>query len=116
MQKIFDRQARERNEQLEADVKAVLGTAAGRRVLMSLLAKSGVWSRLGCADGDAMRLTYASGRRDAGADLLGFCNRAAQPLVGLAMQENNERVRKWNEELDARRAQLDEQQRKGDRR
>lgn len=116
MQEVFERQARERDAQMADDVRAVLGTAAGRRVLMSLLAKGGVWSRMGCADGDAVRLAYASGRRDAGADLLGFCNRAAQPLVGLAMQENNERVRKWNEELDARRAQLDEQQRKGDRR
>ena len=113
MQEIFD--SRRENEQLRRTSRPCSARRRAAR-LMSLLAKSGVWSRLGCADGDAMRLAYASGRRDAGADLLGFCNRAAQPLVGLAMQENNERVRKWNEELDARRAQLDEQQRKGDRR
>ncbi|HRR34568.1 MAG TPA: hypothetical protein P5026_10745 [Kiritimatiellia bacterium] len=108
MQEIFERQAKERNKQLEADVREVLGTAAGRRVLISLLAKSGVWSRLGCADGDAVRLAYASGRRDEGADVLGFCNRVAAGLVGLAQQENNERVARWNEELEAARVKIEE--------
>jgi len=93
------RQSRERNAQLDADIRAVLETAAGRRALMGLLAKSGVWSRTGCADGDAVRLAYAAGRRDAGADLLAACNRAAAPLVELAMSENNTRVGRWNEEI-----------------
>ena len=100
---VLDRQARERNAQLDADIAAVLETPAGRRALMGLLAKSGVWARTGCGDGDAVRLAYAAGRRDAGADLLGACNRAALGLVALAMQENNVRVARWNEQVLAAR-------------
>lgn len=99
----LERQASERNAQLDADIAAALESPAGRRVLMGLLAKSGVWTRTGCADGDAVRLAYAAGRRDAGADMLAACNRAAQGLVALAMQENNERVGRWNEEVHAAR-------------
>jgi len=104
MREILERQAKERNAQLDGDIRAVLGTAAGRRALMGLLAKAGVWSRTGNADGDALRLAYFVGRRDAGADLLGVCNRVAAGLVAQAMSENNERVRRWNEEIDAARA------------
>lgn len=109
VREVLERQAAERNAQLDADVAAVLETAAGRRALMGLLAKSGVWARTGCGDGDAVRLAYAAGRRDAGADLLGACNRAALGLVALAMQENNERVARWNEQvLAARQAENNE--------
>ena len=103
VREVLERQAAERNAQLDADVAAVLETAAGRRALMGLLAKSGVWARTGCGDGDAVRLAYAAGRRDAGVDLLGACNRAAQGLVALAMQENNIRVARWNEQVQAAR-------------
>lgn len=108
---VLDRQARERNAQLDADIAAVLETPAGRRALMGLLAKSGVWQRTGCGDGDAVRLAYAAGRRDAGADLLGACNRAAQAAVARAMQENNERVGRWNEEIQAARQRMTEETR-----
>lgn len=103
VREVLERQAAERNAQLDADIASVLETAAGRRALMGLLAKSGVWARTGCGDGDAVRLAYAAGRRDAGADLLGACNRAAQGLVALAMQENNIRVARWNEQVQAAR-------------
>ena len=108
MRDTLDRQARERNAQLDADIAAVLETPAGRRALMGLLAKSGVWQRTGCGDGDAVRLAYAAGRRDAGADLLAACNRAAQAAVARAMQENNERVGRWNEEIQAARQKMTE--------
>jgi len=109
VREVLERQAAERNAQLDADIASVLETAAGRRALMGLLAQSGVWARRGCGDGDAVRLAYAAGRRDAGADLLGACNRAALGLVALAMQENNVRVARWNEQvLAARQAENNE--------
>lgn len=108
---ILERHAAERNAQLDADIADVLGTACGRRALMGLLAKSGVWSRTGCADGDAVRLAYAAGRRDAGADLLAACNRAAASLVELAMGENNARVGRWNEEIQSARKKEEESKR-----
>lgn len=97
---VLERQAKERNAQMDFDIAAVLGTAPGRRLLMNLLAKSGVWARTGCAEGDAVRLAYTAGRRDTGADLLAACNRVAAPLVAQAMAENTERVTRWNEQIE----------------
>ncbi len=96
---ILERQAKERNTQLDADIEAVLGTAPGRRLFMGALAKTGVWGRTGCGDGDAVRLAYAAGRRDAGVELLAAANRSAAPLAAQAMNENNARVTRWNEEI-----------------
>lgn len=98
---ILERQAACRRDQMDADIAAVLETPAGRRVLIGMLAKGGVWTRTGCADGDALRLAYAAGRRDAAADVLAVCNRTAAGRVAQAMGENNERVARWNAEIDA---------------
>lgn len=96
---VLERQAGERRAQMEADITDILRMPAGRRALMGLLAKSGVWARTGCAEGDAVRLAYAAGRRDAGADLLAACNRTSAAHVAQAMDENNVRVQIWNEEI-----------------
>ena len=109
VREVLERQAAERNSQMDADITSVLSTVAGRRVLMGLLARSGVWARTGCGDGDAIRLAYAAGRRDGGADLLAACNRVAANLVECAMGENNARVVQWNDDI--KTAKIKEQER-----
>jgi hypothetical protein len=104
VREVLARQARERARQQEEDARTVLATPAGRRLVMAALAKSGVWSRTGCADGDAVRLAYACGRRDGAADLLGFCNRCAPERMAEAMRENTALTARWNEEIRAAEA------------
>jgi hypothetical protein len=96
---VLERQAKERNAQMKADVASVLATHAGRRLLMNLIAKGGVWSKTGSFDGDGNRLLYAAGRRDGAAEVLALCNKVACKLVELAMSENNERLQQWNEQI-----------------
>jgi hypothetical protein len=97
---ILERQAKERADQMDADIVAVLATAPGRRLLMSMLHKGGVWARTGACDGNPVNLAYINGRRDAAADVLTACNRVASAHVATAMAENNERTQKWNEQIE----------------
>ena len=91
--------------QTDADIEAVLGTEAGRRVLMTLLQRGGAWRRTGYCDGDAVRLAYETGRRDGAVDLLAECNRVDAGMVAKAMAEKNGRDGKRCEEIRAARAE-----------
>lgn len=100
IQRILERQAKERNQQMDEDLAAVLNTKPGRRLLMTILAKGRVWARIGCPDDlSPLRLGYINGRRDAAAEILEACNRVAASNVALAQTENNERIEQWNEQI-----------------
>lgn len=71
--------------QMREDARAVLATPEGRRLLMAIIGLGGIYAPLG-REGDR----YDSGRRDAAAELLAFCNSAARELVARASQERTE--------------------------
>lgn len=103
----LERQANERNRQMEADVATILATKAGRRLLMNITAKGGVWSKTTGCGGDPSKLFYAAGRRDAAVDVLSVCNKVAGGMVTLAMQENNERIEKFNAEIETAEKEME---------
>jgi hypothetical protein len=103
----LERQAKERNSQMEADAATILATKAGRRLLMNIIAKGGVYAKSAGNNGDPSKLFYTSGRRDAAVDLLAVCNKVAPNMVLLAMQENNERIEKFNAEIEAAEKEME---------
>ena len=107
-QRAVEIHTREDERQLEADVAEVLSTAAGRRLLMAALGKSGVYAKSRPGS-----LEYDAGRRDCGLELLHISNRHALEHVEQAQRERNELLRRRNDEL-ARAREADEKERKGD--
>jgi len=66
---------RERREQYEADVKAVMSTAAGRRVMWSLLTRAGIFQSSVAAEA---HLVYVNeGRRNMGLEVMHELERCA---------------------------------------
>lgn len=72
---------------LRDDVRRVLSTPEGRRVLMAIIGLGGVYAPTGLRGGSAVDLAYDTGRRDAAAELLSACNGTARELVQLAAEE-----------------------------
>lgn len=75
--------------QFREDVRAVLGTAAGRRVLIAILNISRVYAPTG-PRASALEMAYDNGYRDAAAELLAASNASAPELVLLATQERTQ--------------------------
>lgn len=71
--------------QMADDIRAVLSTPSGRRLLMAAIGIGGVHAPLGRAASE-----YDSGHRDAAAELLAFANQHARPLTALAAQERTD--------------------------
>ena len=100
---IFEAHAIADARMIDDDIRTVLATPAGRRLLMAAISKSGIYRKTGPMDG--ARASYEAGRRDAGLDLLTICNVQARPLVELAQKERNDVMEKRNNEIEnARKA------------
>lgn len=97
---VFDRHARHDERQLAEDVAEVMAMAAGRRIFMAVLTKSGVYRR-----SEPGRLEYDAGRRDDGLEALHIVNRFARKHAALAADERDETVTAKNSELEAAREQ-----------
>jgi len=87
--------------QVDEDIRTVLATPAGRRLLMAAVNKAGIYRKTGVQE--LARANYEAGRRDAGLDLLTVCNVQARALVELAQKERTETMERRASELDAAR-------------
>lgn len=90
----FARIRAEDSRQLDDDIRAVLQTAPGRRLLMAVICKGGVYAPLGPTAG-----AYEAGRRDAALELLRSANQTARKLSQLAANERSELSEKRDNEL-----------------
>lgn len=86
---VMRRWSEDDKRQMRDDIRAVLNTPEGRRLLMALIGISGVYAPVGACGGSPAEMAYRVGRRDAAADALSLCNSSARELVQKAAEERS---------------------------
>lgn len=81
--------------QMDRDIKEVLGTSAGRRLLVSMMFKGGVYTHSRRDDNHV----YLAGRRDAALEVMHYANLSAPEQVLKARSERHETISARNAEL-----------------
>jgi hypothetical protein len=107
---LISRFAEDDKRQLRDDVQRVLATPEGRRVLIAIIGLGDVYAPVGPCNGSPVDLAYQTGRRDAAAKLLAFCNSADRHNVQLAAQERTALQMKRDQSInDCRKETVHEQ-------
>lgn len=95
------------NAQEDRDIAEVLSTAAGRRMLTSIIGRGRVFGSVyNQTQNDPIKLAYETGRREFAAEIYRKANIHAPEMVWKAIQERNETSRSRKEEMDALKNQL----------
>ena len=87
---VDDKFGREDRKQLKSDIAAVMKTAEGRRFVSAILGRSDVFGFVyHKSEGDATKLAYYTGRREAAADIYAKVNACAPEETLMMFQERN---------------------------
>ena len=85
--------------QLKDDVRAVLKTGAGRRVLMAILCREHVFGEIGSNTNDQVRVMIEVGRHNLAQEILAMANQCDCDAVAQATRERNELLRERNQRI-----------------
>ena len=109
LRKLYDQFGREDREQLDEDVKAVLRTAPGRRVLMAILCKEHVFGTIGESGESTNQAMIEVGRHNLAQDILTMANHADCDAVASAMKERNDLLRERNRRIAKVKERMEEE-------
>jgi len=84
-------------EQLDNDLREVMSTGAGRRLLMAVLGKARVFGSIYAEANNPTDLAYLTGRRELGCELYAAVNRVVPEVVTLAIKERNDVMKERHE-------------------
>lgn len=97
--RLFTEFGEDDREQLQADIRTVLKTPAGRRLLMAIAWKEHVFGTIGEGGENTTQVMIEVGRHNLAQDILRDANIADCEAVALAMRERNEILKARNERI-----------------
>lgn len=103
---LYDQFGEEDRLQLKADIREVLSSAAGRRVLMAILWKERAFGTLGEAGENTSQIMIEVGRHNLAQDILAMANQADFEAVAKATRERNEILKERNQRIELVKSKL----------